>query len=141
MSHYFYDANTGLFLDKVLVATPEVIEHNTPSGYVAIRINDQFDPKRHKIDTATGDVVEREDHEMAQRPDGDIRAEERASIALLEEKSLRALREVVLSLLPDNDPRRARLQDLDSQIIAHREKFTQRSAPPLPLPESATAVD
>lgn len=109
----FYDPGTGLFADRHKYVHTKMIEANTPAGLVAIK--GRFDPRSHRVDVATGEVVP---YTPPEEPDSPALAavKARARIRELERQSIGPIR--ALALDPLNLTAKQRLQAIDDEIAS-----------------------
>jgi hypothetical protein len=130
----FYDQATGLFAARTMLASDDVdVVANTPPGLIAIE--GEFDHLSQRVDVETGKVVDYQppqpspDHEwnadakrwqLTAPAQAAIEAamQAKATIAVEEAGSIRALRELILD--PTNTAARAKLQAADTAIAAVR---------------------
>jgi len=130
----FYDIATGALIGRTIMAPDRaMVDANTPEGCAAIE--GRYDPASQRVDLEVGDVVDWQPPSPGQDHAWDseskryvltAKARERraalAAIAKIERQSgPRAVREALLSLLPDG-AEKSRLQELDDAIAAERQK-------------------
>lgn len=130
---HFYDLETGRLLGKTLSGPDaSVLASNTPAGAGAVE--GHYDPLSQRVELATGAVIDyqppqpSEDHEWVDRRwrlKKDAAAREirrraaRKAIDAVEWKQARAVREALISVLPDG-PAKQRLQQIDDEIATLR---------------------
>lgn len=132
----FYRLDTGEIIGRRFSGSD--LEANTPQGCGAIA--GSFDRLSQRVDLDTGQVVDYQppqpdaDHEWnaerrrwVKRPAVLLRERRReaalAEIARVEIAQARAVREILLAVLPDG-PEKTRLQQIEDQIAARRSDLT-----------------
>lgn len=121
-----YRMDTGELTGVVISVGDDQLERNTPPGCKLI--DGVFSPRTHRVDVSTGKAVVKDNPEVE-----DVAATindqySRAEMARLELRSLRALREAVLDLLPDG-PAKDRLKQTNDQIINELRPKLKRDNP------------
>lgn len=144
LSFSFYDPATGLFHGSRFSCSNHAghaddLRKNTPAGAAALE--GSFDSLRHRVDIATGAVVDyqppapSDDHEWRSDEKSWVLkpevleakaadAQARTRIAAEETLSLRAMRELLLD--PANAEARAKVQAAEAAIAAERPKISTK---------------
>lgn len=116
MKHYaLYSLATGIFDGRTLALPESMLKLNTPPGMGALE--GHFDPRSQRVDLETGEVVawHAPPPSQAESEAADLRAAlQRAGV--LEKKQGRSIRALLLD--PNDSQARARLTEIESQILA-----------------------